>query len=99
MKRFLYSPLIAIALLIAGCGDTFIDPRAAEEDILRELLDERGIEVDAVRCPEEVEAENGDTYECTAQTPRAEFRITYRQIDDEGGVGTPEIERIGPARG
>ena len=88
-----------IALLVAGCGDTFIDPRAAEEDILRELLDERGIEVDTVWCPEEVEAEEGAAYVCTAQTPRAELRITYRQIDGEGGVGTPEIERIGPAGG
>jgi hypothetical protein len=85
---------LALALLAAGCGGgTVIDHTAAEEDI-RAGFALRDITVKAVECPSDVDTGEGEPYECEAQTSEGEFRIIYRQLDADGNVSQPRIERI-----
>jgi uncharacterized protein DUF4333 len=86
---------ITLALALAGCGGgTVIDPEAAEEDI-RAGFATRDITVTSVDCPSDVDAEKGGTYECEAETSEGDFRVIYRQLDDDGSVSQPVLEPIG----
>ena len=88
-----------IALAAAGCGGgTVIDSEAAQEDILAGL-GARDITVESVDCPGDVDTEEGATYECVVQTQRGEFRVIYRQLDADGTVSQPRLERISGASG
>ena len=85
---------IAAALAIAGCGGgTVIDPEAAEEDIRAGFAD-RGATVTAIDCPSDVDTKKGATYECVAETSKGTFRVVYRQLDAEGSVSQPRLERL-----
>ena len=88
-------PLIAIgaALLGAGCGSTVVDQEAAEQDI-RVGFGERNVTVNEVDCPADVETESGASYECVATTSKGRFRVIYRQLDGEGKVSAPRLERL-----
>lgn len=95
MKHSLTLLLAVLALLATGCGGgTVIDPEAAEEDI-RAGFGARNIAVTAVDCPSDVETGEGRTYECEAETPRGTFRVVYRQLDADGSVSSPRLERVG----
>ena len=94
MKPLLTFLTTTLALLAAGCGGgTVIDHTAAEEDI-RAGFAVRDITVKAVACPSDVDTGEGETYECEAETSEGEFRIIYRQLDADGSVSKPRIERI-----
>ena len=91
-------PLLAAVAVLApaavGCGGgTVIDPEAAEQDI-RAGFAARDVRVTAVDCPSDVDAEKGGTYECGVETAQGDFRVTYRQLDGDGSVSQPRIERI-----
>jgi hypothetical protein len=88
--------LIAVAAVGCGAG-TVIDERAAEIDV-REGFDELGVRVRSVECPADVEVERGALYACRAHTARGAFRVLYRQLDEDGSVGRPRLERIPEAR-
>ena len=84
-----------VALALAGCGGgTVIDPEAAEEDI-RAGFAARDTTVTAVDCPSDVDAEKGAAYECEAETPHGDFRVIYRQLDNDGSVSQPRLEPVG----
>jgi hypothetical protein len=85
---------VALAALAVGCGGgTVIDPEAAEEDIRAGFV-ARDVAVEAVDCPSDVDVEEGATYECVADTDRGRFRVVYRQLDGEGSVSQPRLERL-----
>ena len=90
-------PVLAVAAVLApvaaGCGGgTVIDSEAAEEDI-RAGFAARDVTVTSVDCPSDADAEAGTTYECVAETPRGTYRVIYRQLDADGTVSQPRIER------
>ena len=83
-----------LALAAAGCGGgTVIDPEAAEEDI-RAGFATRDATVTAIDCPSDVDTAEGETYACEAATSKGDFRVIYRQLDDDGSVAQPQIVRI-----
>ena len=87
-----------LGMAAAGCGGgTVIDPEAAEEDI-RQGFASRNVTVTAVDCPSGADTDAGGLYSCEARTPGGSYRVTYRQLDAEGTVSAPRIERIGGAR-
>jgi hypothetical protein len=89
-------PLLAVslALLVAGCGgEAVIDQEAAAEDI-RVGFATRHITVSDVDCPGGVKTDAGSTYACVADTSRGRFRVIYRQLDADGSVSQPRIERL-----
>jgi uncharacterized protein DUF4333 len=63
----LLAPVLAAALLVAGCGDTVIDKTKSEEATqasLERSLRERVADVD---CPSDQEVVPGETYSCTVR--------------------------------
>ena len=93
------SRLIALAALpvvaASGCGGgKVIDHTAAEIDV-RDGFKELGARRIEVHCPSGVDAKRGAEYRCRARTSRGSFRVIYTQIDDDGGVGLPRLERLG----
>ena len=90
-------PIIVTAALIAlsGCGETIVDPQAAESDVLDGLGDQLGVRIESVRCPGDFPARAVATFECIAETPRGTLRISYRLLDDQGAVGAPVVEKVG----
>lgn len=51
------------------------------------IEDQTAVEVASVRCPDEVEIREGDSFRCIARSDEGnEATIVIRQIDDEGNV-------------
>jgi Domain of unknown function (DUF4333) len=83
-----------LAALLGGCGGgTVIDHAGAEADV-RQGFDELGVRVRSVACPADVETREGALYACRATTSRGSFRVIYTQLDAEGRVGRPRLERV-----
>ena len=84
MKPPLTFLAIVVALTAAGCGGgTVIDPGAAEEDI-RAGFAARDATVTSIDCPSDVDAEEGGTYECVAETSRGTFRVDLPPVGRRG---------------
>jgi Domain of unknown function (DUF4333) len=84
---------IAVAVLLgSGCGDRLIDSNQAEGYVVRGLLS-RGLgSISSVRCPKDVDAEQGSRLRCTARSSRGgPLVVTLRVLDDEGTVQPVEI--------
>ena len=62
-------PLAGLALLAAvalsACGETTIDAAEQEEFVRDVVARDSGARVASVRCPENVERQEGDTFRCT----------------------------------
>lgn len=62
-------PLAGLAVLaavaLAACGETTIDAAEQEEFVRDVVVREIGARVASVRCPENVERQEGDTFRCT----------------------------------
>ena len=95
VKPLLTLLAITLALAFTGCGGgKVIDPEAAEEDI-RAGFAARDATVTAIDCPSDVDADKGGTYECDVETSQGDFRVIYRQLDDDGSVSQPRLEPSG----
>jgi hypothetical protein len=79
-----------LALLVwsgLACGQAQLDTDEAESAIKAGITSRTGVKIDSVRCPGDVEAEQGDTFRCVAVASngqRAQVEVTQR--DDEGNV-------------
>jgi Domain of unknown function (DUF4333) len=76
------------ALVFAGCSlNKEVDTDRAEAEIKRNLTAQIGEPLRNVRCPDEVDAEKGARFSCTAVAvdgSRIPIRVT--QTDGDGGV-------------
>ena len=74
------------AIATTGCRTT-IDTENLEEQIAQGLKAQTGVTAESVNCPEDVEAEAGATFECTAEAEGGGMAtITVTQVDDKGNV-------------
>jgi hypothetical protein len=82
---------VAAGLILAGCSvevgtGNDLDTGDVESAIADGYRADGNVEVD-VSCPDDVEAEEGGTFECTVTGPTgATADIEVRQTDDEGNV-------------
>jgi hypothetical protein len=53
----------ALALAAAGCGTKTID-QSSEVDLVNKQLAEDNLKAKSVECPDDVEANEGDTFKC-----------------------------------
>jgi hypothetical protein len=83
--------VLALAAVVAGgCGKPAVLDGARSEDRIGERLAEAyGVEVGAVRCPDDVEVDPGATFRCTARVGDERVEVDVRQTD---GEGTLEVE-------
>jgi len=88
-------PRLPTALVLAGlcvaavaaCGDAQIDSGKAEAAIKRGLTRQTGIDIESVRCPDDVKVERGGRFRCETvarNADRAQVLVTQR--DDDGTV-------------
>ncbi|MBY0285823.1 MAG: DUF4333 domain-containing protein [Mycobacteriaceae bacterium] len=86
MRTAFVATMVAIAVLIAGCGST-IKPEGAAQSVVDLVKKQTGFEPTDVKCPEGVEAKVGTKFECKFTGPEAteytaDMRITKVEGDD-----------------
>lgn len=79
--------VILPVLLLAGCSGDDYDVETAEREIGR-FVDRtyEGIETGEVTCPDDVDAEEGTTFDCVAEVDDQELTIEVTMTDDEGNA-------------
>ena len=65
MRPRLAGLALLAAAALSGCGETTIDAAEQEEFVRDVVVREIGARVASVRCPENVERREGDTFRCT----------------------------------
>ena len=76
-----------VALSAAGCGKAELDVERAEAALKSRITRQTGVEIDTVRCPQDVEAQRGDTFRCVAVASNGQrARVEVTQRDDAGNV-------------
>ena len=77
----------AVALGVAACGGANVDTDRAESAIRAGITRQTGVKIDSVRCPDEIEAKEGETFRCVARASNGQrARVEVTQRDDEGSV-------------
>jgi hypothetical protein len=75
---------LVLVVALAACGEATIDTDKAESAIRSGITRQTGVKIDAVRCPDDVEAREGDTFRCLAQASNGQrARVEVTQRDDE----------------
>jgi len=68
---------------LAACGTETVDDEQVE-DFLRENAQAPAL-IDSVDCPDDVEIDEGDTFDCEVNTKGGGLEVvTMRQVEDEG---------------
>jgi hypothetical protein len=78
---------LVVVVGLAACGEAKLDTDRAEAAIRSGITRQTGVKIDAVRCPDEVEARKGETFRCVASASNGQrARVEVTQRDDEGSV-------------
>ena len=85
MGRWVLCAAAALALFAAGCSQT-LDGGDIEREVAAGVDDQQGVEVE-VSCPDDIEAEDGGTFTCTAtDSEGTEWDVSVVQQDADGNV-------------
>jgi hypothetical protein len=89
VRRLLTVPLaVALAAMIAGCGETTIDQKGAE-NLARKVANSGQVKLKSVSCPSGLKAKKGANFDCDlVYADGAKGTITLHQLDDKGHVRT-----------
>jgi major membrane immunogen (membrane-anchored lipoprotein) len=85
VKRAVGLGLVLCCLLILGACSKVLDMDKVESGIRDGLNEQLGVETD-VDCPDERDAEKGDTFQCTVSSDGDTATVRVEQKDDEGNV-------------
>lgn len=88
MSRLRYVLAAATAsFALAGCGEETLDVSEIEQQIAPEVEGQTGTRDVEVDCPDDLEPEKGDTFDCDVSAEGGvEASVTVTQEDDEGNV-------------
>ena len=98
-KRIGISILVGLAVLFVALllfGKTTLDTGDLESDLARDAAQRVGVSADQIQvdCPEDIEVEEGKTFDCTASLEDETVTMTVELLDDDGHyratVGQPE---------
>jgi hypothetical protein len=89
VRRLLTIPLaVALAVLIAGCGQTTIDQKGAE-GLAKKVANSGTVKLTSVSCPSGLKAKKGADFDCKlVYQDGTKGTITLHQLDDKGHVRT-----------
>jgi Domain of unknown function (DUF4333) len=83
----LVTGLVLAAVATGGCGESRLDTDRVESAIRGGITRQTGVKIDTVRCPDEVKAREGDTFNCLARASNGQrARVEVTQRDGEGAV-------------
>ena len=72
--------VVAIALLVAGCGETVIDATKTEEQLQANLSNSLKEKVSSVDCPSDQKVEKGATFNCSVKLQKGEEQTVTLKI-------------------
>lgn len=76
-----------MALLALGACSKTLEMDDVESEIQNGIAEQTGVTVTSVECPDEVEAAEGDTFECTATAEDgSEATVEVTQTSDDGDI-------------
>ena len=81
----LIAAIAALALAVAGCGEDTLEPQSAV-DLVNKALDQQGVKAESVECPDDVEAKEGETFDCTVTLPGGDtgtFTIKIEKVEGD----------------
>lgn len=73
-----------LALLLVACGESTVEPEGAERSVVDVVSRETGFRPKDVRCPSDVEAEVGGTFECEFTGPEGPY-VAHMEILEVDG--------------
>jgi Domain of unknown function (DUF4333) len=93
--RLALTAAVALALLVAACGEKTVDASAAEETVTGLIADETGFEADDMSCPDDVPAEVDEEFECEFTGPEGPYvaSVTITEVDGDDAVFQVESRR------
>jgi hypothetical protein len=77
--------ILCLAALLAGCGEKTVIPEGAERSVVDVVSRETGFKPKDVRCPADVEAKAGGTFECQFTGPEGVPYVAHMKIVDVKG--------------
>ncbi|MGA8745117.1 MAG: DUF4333 domain-containing protein [Solirubrobacterales bacterium] len=84
--------LIAVGVLLAGCGGTVIDSSKVEAAIQTNLQKALHEKVSSVSCPSEQKVEPGSTFTCTVSfSSGKQATATLKILNKEGNVSLIDL--------
>jgi hypothetical protein len=81
----LIAVLAALAAAGAGCGEDTLEPESAV-DLVNKALNQQGVKAKSVECPDDVEAKEGQTFDCTVTLPNGNtgtFTIEIEKVESD----------------
>jgi hypothetical protein len=78
-------PIAVFTLALAACGEKTINSDRAEETVSNVVTEKTGFEPTDMRCPSDVKAKTGGTFECDFTGPEGPYTasVTITEIDGE----------------
>lgn len=76
--------ILFLVVLLAGCGESAVEPEGAERSVVDVVSRETGFQPKDVRCPSGVEAEVGGTFECSFTGPEGPYIAHMEILEVEG---------------
>jgi Domain of unknown function (DUF4333) len=76
---------VALLLGIAACGETTIDQNS-EVDLVNKQLADQNLKAKTVDCPDDVEAKEGETFECDVTLTNGNtgtYTIEVKSVNDD----------------
>jgi Domain of unknown function (DUF4333) len=84
--------VVAIALLVAGCGETVIDATKTEEQLEANLSHSLKEKVSSVDCPSDQKVEKGATFNCSLKLEKGEEQtVTLKIRNDDADISVINI--------
>jgi Domain of unknown function (DUF4333) len=82
MKRRTTGIVVALGLLLSGCGTLVVIPSGAEQVIKRVVLSHTGITISHISCPSGIHAKAGNSFDChfTAQGQRYTAHMVITKV-------------------
>jgi hypothetical protein len=72
--------VVAIALLVVGCGETVIDTTKTEEQLEANLSNSLKEKISSVDCPPDQKVEKGATFNCSVKLQKGEEQTVTLKI-------------------
>lgn len=76
--------MLCLGLLLVGCGESTVKPEGAERSVVDVVARKTDFRPKDVRCPSDVEAEVGGTFECEFTGPEGPY-VAHMEILEVDG--------------
>jgi hypothetical protein len=77
--------IVSLAAVLTACGKTTVKAESAEDSVVEVVSKQTGFTPDDVSCPDDVEAKEGNTFDCSFTGPDGPYtaNVEIRQVDGE----------------